>query len=174
MPDPSDIHIEKAPDRALISLRVSRRAADDARRRLGLAARLCVAGQDPQSLWLAPDHWLLVGWRQTASIIIEECDARLSGLLYNAVDQSAGYAVLRIGGSGARELLASGAGLDFRKRSFPKGGCQRTRLAQIAVIVVATGMDEFELYVDRGYEKYLSDWLEDGVVIAQRATRSTL
>ena len=169
MPDPTDIHIEKAPDRALVSLRVSRRVAADARRRLGLAAPLCVVGQDPQSLWLGPDHWLLVGWQQTASIMIQECDARLSGLLYNAVDQSAGYAVLRIGGSGARELLASGAGLDFRKRSFPKGGCQRTRLAQIAVIIVATGTDEFELYVDRGYEKYLSDWLEDGVVIAQRA-----
>ena len=116
----------------------------------------------------------LHSWRQTASIIIEQCDARLSGLLYNAVDQSAGYAVLRIGGSGARELLASGAGLDFRKRSFRNGGCRRTRLAQIAVIIVATRTDDFELYVDRGYEKYLSDWLEDGVVIAQCATRSTL
>ena len=171
MPDRLDIRLEKPAERAVVSLRVSRAAAGDAGRRLGLAPPLCAAGEDPQSLWLGPDHWLLVGRRQSAPEMIERCATGLSGLLHNAVDQSAAYGVLRIGGRGAREVLASGSGLDFRERSFPRGGCRPTRLAQVAAVIVAADADAFELYLDRGYGKYLLDWLEDSLAIANRATR---
>ena len=174
MPDPTGIRIEKAPDRSLVSLRVSRRDAGKAGQRLKLAPPLRTAGEDPQSLWLGPEHWLLVGRPQTASVMTERCDTMLAGLLYNAVDQSAGYAALRIEGPGVRELLACGAGLDFRERSFPQGGCRPTRLAQIAAVIVAADTDEFDLYVDRGYEQYLRDWLEDACLIADRAARGTV
>lgn len=166
MPDRFDIRIEMAPDRSLVSLRVSRQAADNAVRRLDLAPPLCTAGEDPQSLWLGPDHWLLVGRGQPASAMIERCATGLSGMLHNAVDQSAAYSVLRIEGRKAREVLASGSGLDFRADRFPRGGCRPTRLAQIAAVIVAAGTDAFELYVDRGYAKYLHDWLEDSIAIA--------
>lgn len=172
MPDGIDIRFEKPVKRSVVSLRVSRAAAGEAARRLDLAPLLRAAGEDPQSLWLGPDRWLLVGRRQSASAMIERCHTGLVGLLHNAVDQSAAYAVLRIRGRGAREVLASGCGLDFRKKSFPRGGCHPTRLAQVAAIVVAVGTDTFELYVDRAYGKYLLDWLEDSVLIADRATTS--
>ena len=174
MPDHPEIRIAKAPDRSLVSLRVSRQAAVDARQRLDLAPPSCATGEDPRSLWLGPDHWWLVGRPQTAAAMIEQCDTTLAGLLHNAVDQSAAYAALRMEGRGARDVLASGAGLDFRESSFPQGACRPTRLAQIAAVIVAAGTDEFELYVDRGYEKYLCDWLEDSLLIANRAARSTL
>ena len=168
MPDGLDIQIEHGADRALVSLRVARRAADDAVRRLRLAPPLSAAGEDPQSLWLGPDHWLLASRRQTASAMIERCEAELAGVLHNAVDQSAAFAVLRVAGREARDVLAAGAALDFRASGFPPGGCRPTRFAQVAVAIVATGTDEFELYVDRGYGKYLRDWLEDTVRIAER------
>ena len=174
MPDRFDIRIETAPDRSLVSLRVSRQAAGDAGQRLELAPPLCAAGEDPQSLWLGPDHWLLVGGRQSASAIIERCANGLAGLLHNAVDQSAAYRVLRIEGRGAREVLASGTGLDFRERSFPQGGCCPTRLAQVAAVIVSAGTDAFELYVDRGYGEYLLDWLQDSLVVANDAARGPM
>ena len=169
MPDRFNMRIEAAPDRSLVSLRVSRQAADDAVRRLDLAPPLRTAGEDPQSLWLGPDHWLLVGSPQSATAMIERCATGLAGLLHNAVDQSAAYRVLRIEGRGAREVLASGSGLDFREQSFSKGGCRPTRLAQIAAVIVAAGPEAFELYVDRAYAKYLRDWLEDSLAIAYDA-----
>ena len=169
MPEGLDIRIEPAADRVLVSLRVARRAAGEAARRLRLAPPLGAVGEDPQSLWLGPDHWLLASARQTASAMIERCTAELAGVLHNAVDQSAAYSVLRVAGGDVREVLAAGAALDFRPSGFPPGGCRPTRFAQVAAVVVATGADEFELYVDRGYGKYLRDWLEDTAVIAGNA-----
>ena len=161
MPDRFDMRIEPAPARSLVSLRVARQAAGDAAGRLQLAPPLGTAGEEPRSLWLGPDRWLLVGRPQTAPAMIERCEAALAGLLHSAVDQSAAYEVLRVEGRGVREVLASGSGVDFRARSFPPGGCRPTRFAQVAAVLVATGKEAFELYVDRAYGKYLRDWLED-------------
>ena len=169
MPDGLDIQIEHAADRALVSLRVARGAAADAVRRLQLAPPLSAVGDDPRSLWLGPDHWLLASRRQTASAMIERCQAALAGVLHIAVDQSAAYSVLRVAGGHVRDVLAAGAALDFRASGFPPGGCRPTRFAQVAVAIVATGTDEFEIYVDRGYGRYLRDWLEDTAGIAERA-----
>lgn len=169
MPDGLDIRIEPAADRALVSLRVARGAAGDAVRRLDLASPLSAVGDDPQSLWLGPDHWLLASRRQTASAMIERCETELAGVLHNAVDQSAAFSVLRIAGGDVRDVLAAGAALDFRHAGFPPGGCRPTRFAEVAAAIVATGTNEFEIYVDRGYGTYLRDWLEDTARIAERA-----
>ena len=174
MPDQANIRIGKATDRSVVSLKVSRAAADEAGKRLDLAPPLCAAGEDPQSLWLGPAHWLLVGRQLPASALIERCSAGLAGLLHNAVDQSAAYAVLRIEGRGAGVVLASGTGLDFRQRHFPLHGCRPTRLAQVPAVVVAIGAEAFELYVDRGYGPYLRDWLEDSLAIAKRTAQGTM
>ena len=168
-----DVRIGQAPGRSIVSLRVSRQAAGDAVRCLDLGPPLCAAGEDPQSLWLGPDHWLLVSRLQSVSAMIDRCATGLPGLLHNAVDQSAAYAVLRIEGRGAREVLASGSGLDLRERNLARGSCRPTRLAQVAAVIVAAGADSFELYVDRGYGKYLLDWLEDSLAIANRAVRES-
>ena len=169
MPDRLDIRIEAAPECPLVSLRVSRQAAGEAAQRLELASPLRAAGEDPRSLWLGPDHWLLVGRRQSASAMIERCSTGLAGLLHNAVDQSAAYAVLRVAGADAGEVLASGSALDFRERSFARDDCHPTRLAQVAAVIVSAGTDGFEVYVDRGYGKYLLDWLEGSLVVANLA-----
>ena len=174
MPDHNPIRIDSGTDRSLVSLRVLKGACDEAGKRLDLAPPLCAAGEEPQSLWLGPDHWLLVGRQLPASALIERCSAGLAGLLHNAVDQSAAYAVLRIEGRGAGEVLASGSGLDFRQRHFPLHGCRPTRLAQVPAVVVATGAYAFELYVDRGYGPYLRDWLEDSLAIAKRTAQGTM
>ena len=98
--------------------------------------------------------------------MVEECEKSLADVLNNAVDYSAGLAVYRLTGTGARDLLAAGCGLDFRDDKFPLGTCCRTRFAQIAAVIVAEGGEHFDIYVDRSYEKYLSDWLSDSLSIS--------
>jgi len=156
----SSVSIERK-NRTIVSLRISNRSADNARETLRLAAPLQTTESDPRSLWIAPNHCLLVSDNAKPDAIIEDCDDALTGIVYNVFDQSAGLAVFRLAGHGARGLLAMGSGVDFRPTQFPVGACCRTRLAQVAAIVVAIGMDDLDIYVNRSYESYLGSWLED-------------
>ena len=153
----------------MVSLKVSRSAAHAARERLALAAPLHVSAGEPRSLWLAPDHWLLVSDAASADDLIAACRETLAEILHNALDYTAALAPLRIGGECTRELLASGTGVDLRPTRFTAGSCLRTRLAQIPAIITAPGGDVFEVYVDRSHETHIVDWLEDSMEIAARA-----
>lgn len=145
------VSIERIENLSIVSLKIARKFSDSVRGSLQL--------DDSRSLWLGPDRCLLVSPSSTPDDIISCCKATLSGVLHNAVDYSAGLVALRISGANARQLLASGSGVDFRAEKFPPGACCRTRLAQIAAVVVADAADVYDIYVDRSYESYLCDWL---------------
>jgi sarcosine oxidase subunit gamma len=163
------VTIERIDNLSIVSLKVSRNSLESARERLQLASPLGVAGDDPRSIWLGPDHWLIVSDSTTADAIIRNCEQTLAGILHNAVDYSAALAALRIAGSNARQLLASGSGIDFRPGTFPiQTGC-RTNLARIAAVIVAEAPGRFDIYVDRSYGTYLNDWLADTSSIAAHA-----
>ncbi|MFQ5983482.1 MAG: sarcosine oxidase subunit gamma [Woeseiaceae bacterium] len=168
MPDQGNngVSIERIEDRSIVSLKVSRNSLDGVGDRLQLAAPLRASNGDPQSLWVGPDQWLLVSDAASPDAIIEHCRASLADVLHNAVDNSAGLAAFRIDGLGTRELLATGSGVDFRPAAFSAGRCCRTRFAGIAAIIVAQDSQQFEIYVDRSYEIYLSAWLSDSLKIA--------
>ncbi|MDH4125725.1 MAG: hypothetical protein OEW64_09305 [Gammaproteobacteria bacterium] len=147
--------------RSIVSLKVARQSVDRARACMHLAEPLRACGSDPQSLWLGPDRWLLVSDTTTAAVIIDSCQRALAGILHNAVDYSSGLAVFRLAGVGARQLLATGTGIDLRPASFAAGSCCRTRLAQVAAVIVAAHAEVFEVYVDRSYETYLANWMAE-------------
>ena len=147
----------KIDGRTIVNLKVARKDTEAAAHRLDLA--------DTSSLCLGPDTWLLVSDCRSANDIVGNCKQLLNGLLANAVDYSSGLVIFKISGPAVRELLAMGTGLDVRPASFGAGSCSRTRLARIAVVVVATGDDEFELYLDRSYERYFDNWLRDSIAM---------
>ena len=157
----SGVNIERIDDLSIVSLKVSSKSIDSAIDGFQLAAPLSANGSDPRSLWIGPDRWLLISSSISADLLVKRCEEALADVLHNAVDNSAGLAVFRIAGPGARDLLASGCGLDFRDEKFPVGNCCRTRFAQIAAIISADGPERFDIYVDRSYETYLGDWLGD-------------
>lgn len=165
----SVVSIERIDNLSIVSLKVSRESLESARDRLQLASPLSAAGRDPRSLWLGPDHWLLVGISTTPDSIIKNCEETLADMLHNAVDYSAGLVVLRIAGPNARQLLATGSGIDFRPEKFPHRTCCRTRLARIAAVIVAETPEQFDIYVDRSYGIYLNDWLTDASSIPAHA-----
>ena len=161
----SQVSIERIENLSIVSLKVSSKSVESARNSLQLASPGNTSNGDPRSLWFGPDRWLLVSGSKPAGSIVSECDEALADVLHNAVDYSAGLAVFRIAGPGARDLLAAGCGLDFRDEKFPVGNCCRTRFAQIAAIIAADGPEQFDIYVERSYEKYLGDWLRDSADI---------
>ena len=161
------LDVERVTGRAIVALKIARPA--DAGTRLNLADPVRATDGDPRSLWLGPDHWLLVSETLSSQAIIEHCEEALTGILHNAVDQSDGLAVLRLMGAGSRDLLATGCGLDLRPAKFSAGACCSTRLAQIEAIVVAQGLEHLEIYVDRSYQTYLSEWISDSISITARA-----
>ncbi len=161
----SGVSIERINDLSIVSLMVSSKSLDSAIDGLQLAAPLRASGSDPRSLWFGPDRWLLVSSSISADLLVKRCEETLADVLHNAVDNSAGLAVFRIVGPGARDLLAAGCGLDFRDEKFPVGNCCRTRFAQIAAVIAADDPEQFDIYVDRSYEVYFGDWLRDSLSI---------
>lgn len=171
MPDRYDsgVSIERMEDLSIVSLKVSRKSLEESRDRLQLASPLQATGSDPRSLWLGPDRWLLVSGSTPSDSIIEKCKVALGRNLYSAVDYSAGLMVLRVAGPDAGQLLATGSGLDFRPGKFPVGTCYRTRLAQVAAVIVSETPGQFDVYIDRSYGTYLNDWLTEASSICARA-----
>ncbi len=162
----SQVSIERIENLSIVSLKVSSKSLESARNSLQLASPASTSNGDPRSLWIGPDRWLLVSDSKSADSMVEECEKSLADVLHNAVDNSAGLAVFRLTGPGARDLLAAGCGIDFRDERFKAGNCCRTRFAQIAAVIVAEGPEQFDIYVDRSYEVYLGDWLRDSLSIS--------
>ena len=158
------LEVKKVENLSIVSLRISKSCVDDAIDRLDLAGPLKVSGSDPCSLWLGPDRWLLVG-NNTPEELIDSCEQQLTGILHHAVDYSRALSTQKVIGKDAWRLLASGTSIDLRPAHFTVGSCCRTRLGQVAAVIVANGNDEFSLHVDRSYETYLSDWLAESVSI---------
>jgi len=161
------IEVEMMKLRCVVSLRVTRAASAAAVERFRLAAALTISDGEPRSLWMSPEHWLLMSDSLSAHEVITKCDDLLVDLTHNAVDYSDALAGLRLSGGDVRELLSSGCALDFRPASFPQGACQLTRFAQIAVAILASGDNQYDLFVDRSYASYVTSWLKDSITICR-------
>ena len=145
--------------RSLVRLRVALNHAEAATRQIALPAAGTWSGTDPQMAWISPDQWLIVSRKETPDELIERCTAALDGMLHHTVNASDALHCLVVEGAGARTLLAMGSGVDLHPARFTAGQCVRTRLARLAVVIVACQDERFELYVDRSVAAYLTDWL---------------
>lgn len=155
------LEMETIRSRSLVSLRIARQAASVAAEQWPLADPLTHLNSDLSSIWLGPDHWLLMSDTLAPDNIIALCNQRLAGKTSNATNASDAFEILSLQGKHVRELLSSGCGLDFRERSFKAGSNKRTRLAQIQVLICARDDGRFELVFDQSYGAYLSAWITD-------------
>ena len=158
------LEISRAARPQLLSLRVF---ADDDGARRALAERLGGSLPDgPQQptrvgqarlFWITPDHFWLVGGVYDATGL--RC--ALAGRYIAVVDISDSRTVFTIGGTGARELLASGTGIDLHYRVFRTGMAALTRFASLAVLLTQIAdTPSFELFVERPVEEYAWKWLD--------------
>jgi sarcosine oxidase subunit gamma len=148
------------PGRAILHLKAWVRAP------VSMQSLASSAGGDARLLALAPGEWLMISDSLDGAGLhdLVAPHARSQGIA--AVDLSHGMAGLVLNGRAARDLLASGCGLDLHPRSFPEGRCTRTRLAQLAVVIECTNSEpQYELYVGASYLPYLKAWVEDAAKI---------
>ena len=164
----SDFNVNIVDGRTIVSLKASPGSSEQVAERLSLSEPLKLREGDVSSMWVSPGCWLLLSDGQGADELIERCTATLADVLHLAVDYSDATAIVRVAGPSVREVLASGCALDLREANYSVGSAYRTRFAQVAAFVVATGRDDFELYVDASYRAYLVNWLGDSDAIATR------
>lgn len=77
-------------------------------------------------------------------------------------DVSHAWCRLTLEGSGVRELLQSGIGLDLAPSAWPVGRSAPTAFREVQVLLHATGPDRFDLYTFRSVALCLWQWLDDG------------
>jgi len=155
------VKLERISDRSLVSLRVHRRDIERAQSMLALADPLNSTEGRIRSLWVGPNHWMLVSDEETGAAIIRRCADALDEVLHHTVDHSAGLVSLRLQGQAARSILESGTGIDLRPTAFSSGSVRRTKLAQVSAILVALDENAFEIVVDCSLAEWLQQWLTE-------------
>ena len=123
--------------------------------------------------WLGPDEWLILTDLSQAALLLEKLRKSVTGKYVALNDVSGGQIVLRLDGTGVRDLLAKGCTQDIHPRIFTAGMCAQSGLAKANVLIGLAGQSEsFDIVVRRSFSDYLLRWLlhgadEFGVTIEQ-------
>jgi sarcosine oxidase subunit gamma len=107
-------------------------------------------------VWVGPDDWFVLGPTHQAEPLLGRLSTALNTLNAAVTDVSAGYGVLRLSGSAARDTLAQGCPLDLHPRAFNAGQAAGSQFfkAQIWLWRGQTN-DSFELLVRRSVQGYV-------------------
>lgn len=107
-----------------------------------------VRGDDPYSLWLAPDRCLLVS---------EHARPPTEGFASDVTD---GLALFEIAGPRAGEIISASCTLDPAGPDLAPGRCAQTMFGGVRVVLYAHGSDgRFRLHVERQLAAFLLEWL---------------
>jgi sarcosine oxidase, subunit gamma len=113
-------------------------------------------------LWLRPTGWLLSGPCTNVDTVRGEIEPLLKGTHATLTDLSHALTVLELSGPDVRQLLARGCSLDLHPRVFGIGGCTRTVIADITVLIHhVSAANRYRVYVDYSQAHFLRDWLSD-------------
>src|SRR5262245_23459998 len=146
---------------AIIAAREGRRRALSESALSGFAVNLPdlprrVEGRDIAFIWTGPDQWLAQG-----PLVKESLLAEAFSCVASVVDQSHGWALLRITGPRARDALAKGLAIDLHPRAFATGFAAATSVAHIAVLLwQLDDRPTYEFAVPRSYARSFWHWLE--------------
>jgi sarcosine oxidase subunit gamma len=124
---------------------------------------IAFVGTGPGAWMAVADQWSL-GWA-------EKLTADLAGLA-SVVDQSDGYATLRVEGPAVLDVLAKGVFLDLDPSVFPVGSAAGVSVAHIGCVVWRRGELAFEFLTFRSFAQSFWQWLEEsaaeyGLTVAQ-------
>jgi sarcosine oxidase subunit gamma len=111
-------------------------------------------------LWLGPGEWRVVGPPDDAAALVAALAGEVPRRLAGVVDVTDAYAVIRLAGPGARDVLAQGCPLDLHPRVFGPGRCAASLLAKTDVLIHQTdAAPTYALHVRWSHAAYLWAWL---------------
>ena len=122
------------------------------------------AGDDPRSIWTAPDRWLVTSDRQDRFAFVEAIEVAAAGAAL-VTDVTDGLPALDLVGPAVKSLLAHGG-----STRVSDNGSARTLLALQPVTLAARG-DAIRLFVDRSLLPYLWNWIARHALLATEGTR---
>jgi len=128
---------------------------------LPLAPNRVAVASGLRVLWLGPDEWLVVA-EGAAPDLLPRLEHAVAGRRAAINDLSSSRAIIDIGGPAARDLVATGCGLDLHPRVFGPGHCAQTLFARVPVIL--DQLDEaphYRLLIRRSYARWLARWMID-------------
>ncbi|WP_270728506.1 sarcosine oxidase subunit gamma [Shimia sp. Alg240-R146] len=103
-----------------------------------------------RAIWFGQGQAMLIG---------PECDAAL-GSLAAITDQSDAWAVVRLDGAGAEDVLARLAPVDLRVAAFKRGHTARTMMQHLMVSITRVGDNAFQIMAFRSMAVTLVHELE--------------
>lgn len=117
-------------------------------------------GVGERIFWMGPSEWLV--WTSEREALLSALGDGLSGAHSALADVSDYYAVLRLSGGLAREVLAHGCPLDLDESVFGAGSCAQTRFRAAAILLhCADDAPTFEVQMRWSYAEYLRRYLAE-------------
>ena len=111
-------------------------------------------------LWLGPSEWLI--WTTAREDVLSALDGGLAGIHSAVADVSDYYAILRLSGDLAREVLAHGCPLDLDASVFGSGSCAQSRFRAAAILLhCADDAPTYDVQVRWSYAEYLRRYLSE-------------
>lgn len=119
---------------------------------------------------LAPGRWIVV--KADAPDLFDRVRDACDGSVAAVVDQGHGRSCLRLSGANARDLLATGTGIDLHPRAFAVDDAASTALFHVAATLDRRqGSATFDLHMARSYgaavaERLIAGGRQYGVAVA--------
>lgn len=132
--------------------------------KLPVAPNTVAESDSMTALWLAPDEWFLRTESFTADVVAR-VEQALAGQWFAITEQSSGFAVLRLRGPDARDVLNGGCPLDLHPRALPLGTCAQSHFFKTSVVLrpLDDGNQDWELIVRRSFADYTVRMLLDAM-----------
>ncbi|MBX3238902.1 MAG: hypothetical protein KIT80_08990 [Chitinophagaceae bacterium] len=112
---------------------------------------------DAYALCLAPDWWLIVGFREAAQQLTPLKDQ----YHYSVVDVSGQRTTIELEGPNAREVLAHLWEQDLREKSFPVGSVSQGLMAKAPVIICHMAPHRYRVMVRSSFALHVWQALAD-------------
>lgn len=96
-------------------------------------------------LWMGPSEWMVQVEGDGAAALIADLEAAFADLHAAVVDVSDYYAVIRLSGPRARDVLAKGCPLDLHPNVFDVEHCAQTRFVGTPILI-------YQKYVSPTYD----------------------
>lgn len=115
------------------------------------------------AIWLGPDEFLITTRTQAPDDLETTLRTAVTPHGGAAIDVSAQRTTLRLRGTHARDVLATGCSIDLHPTVFRPGTAVQTMLGLAGVVL--TALDEqgtdYRILVRASFARYLADWLTD-------------